>query len=108
MNEFFFNSILLFIYFQIAFPKGPDGVDDFMILSDRRDILDTLMKDILANVNYQIYQPLAVFIRADEGIKVLEKKIVACQRRIRRFLSRLHFNLVGRFKTLLLLFILLI
>ena len=68
-----------------------------MVLVERRDMIDALLKEILAKIDYWYFLPLRLFLKVDETIGPIEKKLVSFQRRLRRYLSKKYFNQVGHY-----------
>lgn len=65
-----------------------------MVLIERKEALDSLMKEVLSFIDYQSYKPLYVFIIGDRSLERFINRIVSSQRLIRRFLAKKHFNTV--------------
>jgi hypothetical protein len=88
------GSRTLIAPFPSAITNSQGDDDDIMVLVERKEMIDTLLKEILGKIDYAYYPPLKEFLRADVYLGVLERKFKCIQRKFRRHLSRSKFNQV--------------
>jgi hypothetical protein len=88
----YFN--LINIFNKAPFPKGKDGESDVMILVERKEMLDQFLKEIVTQIDFELYEPLNSFIDAkNKWINVKNKIKIICKA-IRRYQIKKKLNMV--------------
>lgn len=80
---------------QAPFPAGNDGDTDVMLLVERREMIEAFIKELLMNVDYELYPPLAQFIEAKEHIVYLQRKVKSIVAFLRKLIARQALALVN-------------
>eukprot|EP01038_Epipyxis_sp_PR26KG_P016196 gene16196-22030_t len=70
---------------KAAFPVGEDGEDDVMVLVERREIIEEFLKEVAANLNYEVYEPFNQFIEAKANLIDLKVKVAQIYRIFRKY-----------------------
>eukprot|EP01040_Poterioochromonas_malhamensis_P005636 gene5634-6056_t len=75
-------------YFTLPFPSGKDGETDTMILVERREMIESLLKEILNVLDFEIYEPLYTFMDAEPHVLYLSKNVKIITKVLRSQVAR--------------------
>jgi hypothetical protein len=73
---------------SVPFPVGKDGEADVFILLERKDEMELLIQDVVANLDFLLYRPLFVFLGAEAGLDTYTESVVCAQALIRSYIRR--------------------
>lgn len=73
---------------KAPFPSGKDGETDVMILVERREMIEYFLKEVINNLDFELYQPLNVFIDAYSHMEVILKKLKIMIRFLRSIIAK--------------------
>lgn len=77
-------------------PEGEDGdTSDVMELVERKDMLEKLLKEAVSQLDCFIYQPLSNFIDLMGNIIDFDETVRFLQRNMRKYLVKMHLNMVS-------------
>lgn len=72
----------------MPFPSGKDGETDTMILVERREMIESLLKEILNVLDFEIYEPLYTFMDAEPHVLYLSKNVKIITKVLRSQIAR--------------------
>ncbi len=73
---------------KLPFPSGKDGETDTMILVERREMIESLLKEILNVLDFEIYEPLYTFMDAEPHVLYLSKNVKIITKVLRSQVAR--------------------
>jgi hypothetical protein len=73
-------------------PLGDDGESDVMVLVERKEALDALIKEIVDNIDVSLYHPLNNFLKYSQNMSSFLMKVHTIQKTFRRFWAKKLFN----------------
>lgn len=71
-----------------------DGEDDPIVLTARIDMLNAFLNQVLETLNYQNYEKLDLFIKANDAISPLTRRVTSIQRTFRKYSAKLHLKIM--------------
>ena len=72
----------------VPFPEGKDGDADVFILLERKDEMEALIKDVVANLDFLLYAPLFAFLGAEAGLDLYVESLTLAQALVRSYIRR--------------------
>ena len=68
-----------------------------MILLERREIMEEFIQEVIMKIDFELYEPLNIFIHAKENMKRLLIKVAIVKKTFRKFIAKKKLNLVSFF-----------
>lgn len=65
-----------------------------MVLLERREMVEEFIQEVVAKIDYELYEPLNNFISAKENLKPLFQKLALIVSTIRKHIAKKKLNMV--------------